>query len=134
MHNVIRDQQNREKIDEILARVNLQTLRSKIQDQTPYQAYVDYFENYNKKNQYMKLTKQERLQIYENDWQKLILKQKKFYSELSKVNRLSEEFKSSQNFYKERIKQIKYDSSSTFNETSVRLAINEYIKDHPEPH
>lgn len=82
----------------------------------------------------MKLTKQERLQIYQNDWQKLILKQKKFYSELSKVNRMSEEFKSSQSFYKERIKQIKYDSGTTFNETSVRLAINEYIKDHPEPH
>ena len=60
--------QNRKKIDKILARVNLQTLRDKVQDQTPYQAYIDCIENYNKKNQYMKMTKQERLQIYKNDW------------------------------------------------------------------
>lgn len=60
--------QNRKKIDKILARVNLQTLRDKVQDQTPYQAYIDCIENYNKKNQHMKMTKQERLQIYKNDW------------------------------------------------------------------
>ena len=49
MHELLRDpisMQNKLKIDDILARVNLQTLRIKVQDKSPYRAYIGCLEKY----------------------------------------------------------------------------------------
>ena len=60
--------QKKMKIDEILTRLDHETLRNKVRDQTPFQAYIDSIEKYSKKNHSMKMIKQERLKIYEKDW------------------------------------------------------------------
>ena len=44
------------------------------------------------------------------------------------MKEMTEEFNQAQQFYAERIEKIKYDSSITFNETTIKQAIDDFVK------
>lgn len=98
----------------------------------PYEAYKEEVDKFNKIHRiYTKMTRYEREQIYKQDWRRLSDRDKKFYIELSKIAQLKTEYRLTQTFYKSRIEKIKYDSSSTFNELTIREAITEYVSLNP---
>lgn len=112
-----------QKIKDMLEKVDLKGLiaDSELYKQEPYEAYKEEVEKFNQIHSiYTKMTRHEREQIYKQDWRKLSEVDKNFYEELSKINQIKDEYKQTQNFYKKRIEKIKYDSSSTFNESTIK--------------